>query len=68
MTATTAAIPGGEIADADYGGVDIRVLHDDEPQWRAPVRVYLRQMDGKWGVIGVERPTTGGAPRLAADE
>ena len=62
------AIPAGQLVGAEYAGVEIRTLHEREPQWRRPVRLYLRRLNDEWRVVGIDRLTLGGTSQLAAAE
>lgn len=68
VTTPAVAIPADQLAGAEYVGVDIRTLHEDEPLWRRPVRFYLRAMKNGWRVIGIDRFTQDGPRPVAAAE
>lgn len=68
VTSTEAAIPVNQLGAAQYAGVDIRIVHEDEPQWRKPVRVYLRATSNAWQVVGIDRVTSPGVIRSIAAE
>ncbi|HJU41342.1 MAG TPA: hypothetical protein VJ691_00955 [Vicinamibacterales bacterium] len=68
VTTPAVAIPAVELAGAEYVGVDVRTLHEDEPLWRRPVRFYLRAVNNEWRVIGIDRGVQGASPRAAAAE
>jgi hypothetical protein len=67
VTTPAATIPAG-LAGAEYVGVDVRTLHEDEPLWRRPVRFYLRAVNNEWRVIGIDRLTQDGPRPVAAAE
>jgi hypothetical protein len=48
--------PADDVGDR-YAVAAIQTLHPVEPQWRAPVRVTLRDRGGAITVVGIERPT-----------
>ena len=68
VTMAAAAIPAGDLGGAEYVGVDIRTVHADEPQWRRPVRLYLRAGNNEWRVVGIDRLTPDAAAQLATAE
>ena len=68
VTSVAVPIPVKELGAAQYAGVDIRVVHEDEPQWRKPVRVYLRATNNGWQVVGIERVAADGLKRATATE
>jgi hypothetical protein len=68
VTTTAAAIPVDQLAGVEYVGVDIRTLHEYEPRWRTPVRLYLRAKNDVWQVIGIDRRALDVARRPTAAE
>jgi hypothetical protein len=61
-------IPNGAWGPADTAGcryaiVSIRTIEASHPNWAAPVLVTLRERDAVIDVVGIERPTLGGASK-----
>ena len=68
VTTPGAAIPMDKLAGTEYVGVDIRTLHEDEPRWRRPVRIYLRATNNEWRIVGIDRRAPDGPALLATAE